>query len=112
MIAAPPHSKGQLDQIRSRSHDSRRLKAQLRCGEIELLRLIEKTPAVLHKVLVSDLFRLAPRMGPHRTAKILNRAEVSWARRLGDLTDRQRQELIREACETSPMLARGMARTR
>lgn len=99
-----------MDQIRPRSHDSRRLRAQLRYGEIPLLPLIANPPRVLHRMLVSDLFRLAPRMGPHRTAKILNRAEVSWARRLGDLTERQRQELIREACATSPMLARGMAR--
>ena len=81
-------------------HERAELRRALKSGRISGVDIIRSAgmSGEWHGVRIRWLLESLPRIGPARADSIMRRLAVAETRRLGGITDRQRQELI-EAIE-------------
>lgn len=72
-----------------------RLKQGLRTGEDELWFWIEEPPSWLAGMRVSELVCALPGYGAPKTSRLLRQCGVPWEKRVGSLTQRQRDAILR-----------------
>jgi len=72
-----------------------RLKKDLAAGRVPITEVLSQPPAFVDTERVAVLLLAVPTYGPARVSKLLARERISETKRLGALTDRQRQALIR-----------------
>ncbi len=72
-----------------------RLKKQIAAGRVQISDVLAHPPAYAETERVAVLLLAVPTYGQARVSKLLLRERISETKRLGGLTDRQRQALIR-----------------
>jgi hypothetical protein len=72
-----------------------RLKRDLAAGRVQITKVLAHPPEFADTERVVVLLLAVPKYGPARVSKLLTRERISETKRLGGLTDRQRQALIR-----------------
>lgn len=70
------------------------LKRKLKTREVNPERIVLDPPECIENATVLEFLRALPRIRSKTASLILNRCSFSGERRLGDLTDRQRAELL------------------
>ena len=80
------------NQIRS---ERAAVKARLRYGEVEVAQLITDPPRCLASASLAEILSATPGVGTVGLRRLLGATRLSPAKRIGSLTERQRQELAR-----------------
>jgi hypothetical protein len=75
--------------------DRAELKAALRRGELRAGDLIAAPPRCLESAGVTEVLLAVPGLGKVKVRRLLTMCRISPAKRLRDLTERQRVELVR-----------------
>jgi hypothetical protein len=70
------------------------LKKELRKGNIPLGPILAAPPEHVSTAKVVDLLVALPKVGPAKAARLLNKARISQTKTVGDLSPRQRIQLI------------------
>lgn len=94
-----------LNQANEIKYARAEIRRELKAGERTVANIIRRPPRAMRTMLVSDLLRSLPRVHTTSAAKILNRAQIGWARRLGGLTEREREALLLAIATRHPRLA-------
>jgi S13-like H2TH domain len=71
-----------------------RLKKDIASGRVQIAEVLSRPPGFAETERVATLLLAVPMFGPARVSKLLARERISATKRLGALTDRQRQALI------------------
>ena len=71
------------------------LRAGLRTGRITLSQVLDSQDSAYQRLLVRDLLRSLRGIGPIRSQRIMEDAGIAAAKRVGGLTARQRENLLR-----------------
>lgn len=66
------------------------VKRLIRCGGLTVAEVLADPPAFLARMPIGELIRAQALWGPTRSRKFLRRAEITETRRIGELTERQR----------------------
>lgn len=70
------------------------LKVALKRGALDVAPLLVSPPPCLATARVAELLAAVPRCGPVKVARLLENCRISRVKRLGGLTQRQRDELL------------------
>jgi len=81
----------QANQIRSKRAQ---LKRDLKAGRAQIERLIARPPAYVQTARIADLLLAVPKYGRVKAHKVLTHASIPPSKTIGDLSDRQRRELL------------------
>lgn len=71
------------------------LKREIFRGETSVAEVLADPPTYLARMPIGELLRAQSLWGPTRSRKLLRRAEIRETRRVGELTERQRDLIAR-----------------
>lgn len=100
----PPQNMVALRQANDVKQGRARIRRDLKAGK-RIAAIIRRPPREMQTMVVSDLLRCLPRVHTTSAAKILQTAQVGWARQLGGLTQREREALLLAIANRHPRLA-------
>jgi hypothetical protein len=79
-------------------HQRAQVKRDLRRGTLKIVPLLVDPPECVLSAVLSELLLAVPGLGKVRVNRVLSRCRISTSKRVGGLSDRQRNELL-EALE-------------
>ena len=98
--AAPERSLAQRRDALRRANDVRtrraRLKKDLKAGRASIHELLEKPPEYIETAKVLDMLLAVPKYGRVKAHKALSQCRISPSKTIGGLSERQRDELVRQ----------------
>jgi hypothetical protein len=80
------------------------LKRRIATGEIDIAEIILECPWEAHSMTVADLLMSQRRWGATRCRRVLSRLQMSEAKTVGSMTERQRRSLV-SVCREQPAMA-------
>ncbi|MEZ5125793.1 MAG: integration host factor, actinobacterial type [Thermoleophilia bacterium] len=96
--SAPERSLDQRMDALARANEVRSqraaLKTALKHGDVNLRDVLDDPPSYLLTAKVLDLLTAAPKRGPKKAARIMERCRISPSKTVGGLSERQRAELL------------------
>ena len=75
------------------------VRASLRDGRVSVVEILESTTEAHQRMRVSDVVRSFPGIGPLRCDDILERAGIASTKRVGGLTEHQRERLLQQLAD-------------
>jgi hypothetical protein len=76
-------------------HDRAGVKRDLRHGKSRIVELLLDPPACLLTASLVEILLAVPGLGKVRVRRLLNSCRISPSKKIGGLSERQRQELLR-----------------
>lgn len=92
-MSVPQHLKA-LSRANEVRMERAALKRQVYAGSFAVVELVEDPPEAVSRVLVGDLLTWPRRWGQLKATRVLRRAGVSVTRPVGQLTVRERSDLV------------------
>lgn len=72
------------------------LKKNIAAGVVDITAVLADPPPELLSMRVFDLLRALPKFGVVKAGRVMNRVRVAQSKTVGGLSERQRDELLRE----------------
>lgn len=99
----PALSNEQREYARRVAADARReradVRASLRDGRVTVIHVLDSTIEAHQRMRVRDVVLALPGIGPIRCAEILEAAGIASTKRVGGLTEHQRERLLRRLAD-------------
>jgi hypothetical protein len=103
-VGGPPQYMRALERANKVRLARAELKRRIATGELEIAEVILECPWEAHSMTVADLLMSQRRWGESRCRKLLVQLQMSEAKTVGSMTDRQRRTLV-SACQEQRVVA-------